>query len=144
SLKGSRWALLKNPRELNHDQKATMSGIQRDNARLYRGYLLKEQLRYVFRADNESTAKSLLGGWLAWTRRSRLPEFTQLARTVDEFRDLIWNTLETGLSNAVVEATNNHLRLLTRRAYGFHSADALIAMSELTVGGLCPSLPGRP
>jgi transposase len=143
SLKGSRWALLKNLHELNPDQKATLSGIQRDNARLYRGYLLKEQLRYVFRADNESTAKSLLGGWLAWTKRSRLPEFTHVARTVDHFRDLIWNTLETGLSNAVLEATNNHLRLLTRRAYGFHSAEALIAMSELTVGGLCPALPGR-
>jgi transposase len=139
SLKGSRWALLKNMRELNSDQKATMSSIQRHNTRLYRGYLLKEQ----FRADNESTAKSLLGGWLAWTKRSRLPEFTHVARTVDQFRDLIWNTLETGLSNSVLEATNNHLRLLTRRAYGFHSAEALIAMSELTVGGLCPSLPGR-
>jgi transposase len=73
SLKGSRWALLKNLHELSPDQKATLSGIQRDNARLYRGYLLKEQLRYVFRADNESTAKSLLGGWPAWTKRSRIP-----------------------------------------------------------------------
>ena len=72
------------------------------------------------------------------------PRFTHVARTVDHFRDLIWNTLDAGgLSNAVLEATNNHLRLLTRRAHGFHSADALIAMSELTVGGLCPPLPGR-
>lgn len=143
SLKGSRWALLKNLRELNPDQKATLAGIQRDNARLYRGYLLKEQLRYVFRAQRISEAKSLLGGWLAWAKRARLPEFTHVARTVEHFRDLIWNTLDAGLSNAALEATNNHLRLLTRRAYGFHSAEALIAMSELTVGRLCPPLPGR-
>ena len=100
SLKGSRWALLKNMRELNPDQKTTLAGIQRDNARLYRGYLLKEQLRYVFRADTEATAKSLLGGWLAWAKRSRIPEFTHVARTVEHFRTLIWNTLEAGgLSN---------------------------------------------
>ena len=100
SLKGSRWALLKNLLELNPDQKATLAGIQRDNARLYRGYLLKEQLRYVFRAGTVSSAKSLLGGWLAWARRSRIPEFTHVARTVDHFRDLIWNTLDAGgLSN---------------------------------------------
>lgn len=70
--------------------------------------------------------------------------FNNVAKTVEHFRDLIWNTLEAGgLSNAVLEATNNHLRLLTRRAYGFHSAEALIAMSELTLGRLCPPLPGR-
>ena len=144
SLKGSRWALLKNLHELSPDQKATLAGIQRDNRTLYRGYLLKEQLRQVFRTGSASTAKSLLGGWLAWARRSRIPELTHVARTIEHFRTLVWNTLDAGgLSNAVLEATNNHLRLLTRRAYGFHSAEALIAMSELTVGGLCPPLPGR-
>jgi transposase len=48
-----------------------------------------------------------------------------------------------GLGNALSEATNTHLRLLTRRAYGYHSAEALIAMATLTRGGLCPPLPGR-
>jgi hypothetical protein len=46
-------------------------------------------------------------------------------------------------SNARSEATNTHLRLLTRRAYGYHSPEALIAMADLTRGGLCPPLPGR-
>jgi transposase len=144
SLKNSRWALLKNLLELNHAQKDKMATIQRDNKTLYRGYLLKEQLRYVFAAATVSEAKSLLGGWLAWAARSRIPEFTSVARTIRKFRDLIWNTLEAGgLSNAVLEATNSHLRLLTRRAYGFRSAEALIAMTDLTLGGLCPPLPGR-
>jgi transposase len=56
---------------------------------------------------------------------------------------LIHNTLDHGLSNARVEATNTHLRVLTRRAYGYHSPDALIAMAMLTRGGLCPPLPDR-
>ena len=30
-----------------------------------------------------------------------------------------------------------------RRAFGFHSAGALIALAMLTLGGLCPPLPGR-
>ncbi|MDQ3104017.1 MAG: transposase [Actinomycetota bacterium] len=42
---------------------------------------------------------------------------------------MIWNTLEHGLSNARSEATNVHLRVLTRRAYDFHTPDALIAMA---------------
>jgi transposase len=51
--------------------------------------------------------------------------------------------IEHGLSNARVEAVNTSIRLITRRAYGFHSAEALIALAMLTVGGLRPSLPGR-
>ncbi len=54
---------------------------------------------------------------------------------------LIHNTLDHHLGNALSEATNTHLRLLTRRAYGYHSPEALIAMATLTRGGLCPPSP---
>jgi len=80
---------------------------------------------------------------LSWARRSRLPGFVKLAKTIDRYRALIWNTLEHRLSNARSEATNVHLRVVTRRAYGFHTPDALIAMAMLTRGGLRPALPGR-
>ena len=52
-------------------------------------------------------------------------------------------TAHPGLTTCLVQATNTHLRLLTRRSYGFHSPEALIAMAFLTRGGLCPDLPGR-
>lgn len=67
-------------------------------------------------------------------RRSRLPEFVTLARTLKHYLPLIHNTLDHGLSNALSEATNTHLRLPTRRTYGYHSPDALIAMAPLTPG----------
>jgi hypothetical protein len=47
-----------------------------------------------------------------------------------------------GVEHTVI-ATNTDLRLLTRRAYGYHSPEALIAMADLTRGGLCLPLPGR-
>jgi len=52
------------------------------------------------------------------------------------------SAVEHGLPGARSEATNTHLRLLTRRAYGYHSPESLIAMVDLTRAGLCPSLPG--
>jgi transposase len=142
SLKGSRWALVKNPEDLTGEQRTTLAGIATTNKALYRAYLLKEQLRAVFAAKGEN-GKQLLAGWLAWARRSRLPAFVKLARTIDKYRPLIFNTLDHHLSNARVEATNTHLRVLTRRAYGFHSPESLIAMAMLTRGGLCPELPRR-
>lgn len=142
SLKGSRWALVKNPGDLTGEQRTTLAAIAATNKGLYRAYLLKEQLRAVF-ATKGQHGKVLLAGWLAWAKRSRLPGFVKLAKTIDRHRQLIWNTLEHELSNARVEATNTHLRALTRRAYGFHSPEALIAMAQLTRGGLCPPLPHR-
>ena len=143
TLKKSRWALVKNPEDLTGAQRTTLASIAVTNKELYRAYLLKEQLRAVFHTKAEQGLQ-LLAGWLSWARRSRLPAFVTLARTIERYRPLILNTLEHGLSNARSEATNTHLRVLTRRAYGFHSAEALIAMAMLTRGGLCPELPRRP
>jgi len=47
------------------------------------------------------------------------------------------------LSNALVESTNTKIRLLARVAFGFHSPQALIGLAMLSLGGLCPPLPGR-
>ncbi|MDQ2709843.1 MAG: transposase [Actinomycetota bacterium] len=143
ALKGSRWALLKNPPNLTGDQRTTLASIAKTNGGLYRAYLLKEQLREIFACGDPTTARALLAGWIAWARRSRLPGFVRLAKTITRYRQLILNAVEHRLSNARSEATNTHLRLLTRRAYGYHSPEALIAMANLTRGGLCLPLPGR-
>jgi transposase len=141
-LKGTRWALLKNPANQTGDQRTTVAAIATINKPLYRAYLLKEQLRMVFETKGEQ-GRGPLTGWIAWAQRSRLPEFVTLAKTIKKYQTLIHNTLDHGLSNALSEATNTHIRLLTRRAYGYHSPDALIAMATLTRGGCCPTLPGR-
>ncbi|MGH3625298.1 MAG: ISL3 family transposase, partial [Sciscionella sp.] len=141
-VKGTRWAVLKNPEDLTGDQRTTLAAIATTNHRLYRAYLLTEQLRAVF-AVKGKPGRVLLAGWIAWATRCRIPEFTALAKTIKHYRHLIHNTLDHELSNARAEATNTHLRVLTRRAYGFHTPQALISMAMLTRGGLCPPLPGR-
>ena len=139
-LKGARFALWKNPENLTARQRAKLSDIQRSNRRLYRAYLLKEQLRQIYRLPAKQ-AVSLLERWLAWARRSRLEPFLKLARTITDQRTGILAAIEHGLSNARVEAINTQIRLITRRAFGFHSANALIALAMLALADLCPSLP---
>jgi transposase len=51
--------------------------------------------------------------------------------------------LRYGLSNARVESGNQKIRLIIRRSFGFHYPAALIALAKLSLGGLCPALPGR-
>ena len=141
-LKGARWALRKRPERLSERQQAKLATIEHVNRRLYRAYLLKEELRLVFHSSpNEAVAP--LDAWPVWARRSRIGSFVKLARTITQNKPGIVATLTHRLSNARIEAINTTLRLICRRAYGFHSAEALIALAMLTVGGLRPSLPGR-
>jgi transposase len=112
------------------------------NSPVYRAYLMKEQIRDVFKVKGDH-GEHLLNGLISWAGHSKLAPFVKLARTIRHYRPYISNTLQHGLSNARSEATNVHLRTLTRRAYGFHSPEALIAMAMQTRGGICPDLPGR-
>ena len=146
-VKGTRWAVLKNPENLTSDQKTTIAGLAKANTHLYKAYIAKEQLREIFKIKNEPEAKgharALFVGLLSWCDRSRTPEMIKLSATLKRFRTLIHNTLDHGLSNALAEATNTHINALIRRSYGLHTPAALIALIDLTRGGLCPPLPGR-
>ena len=139
-LKGARFALWKNPENLTGRQRGKLSRVQHTNRRLYRAYLLKEQLRQIYRLPADAATR-LLDQWVAWARRCRLAPFVKLAKTITAQRAGIVAAIEHGLSNARVEAINTQIRLITRRAFGFHSPDALIALAMLSLAGLCPPLP---
>jgi transposase len=142
-LKHARWAMWKNPENLTPSQRETLGWIPKLNNALYRAYLLKEALRAVFHAPSLAKAVSRLDAWIRWARRSRLKPFMALARTIVEYYPRIVATLTHGVSNALAEARNTQIRLLTRLAHGFKSPAALIGLSILKLAGLCPPLPGR-
>ena len=142
-LKNCRYALWKNPDDLTARQAAKLAWIARHNHRLYRAYLLKEQLRLVFQ-HRGAEAVAMLDAWLAWARRSRIPAFVELYHRINRHRAGIVAAVTHGLSNGLTESVNTKLRLITRIAYGFRSTDNLIALCLLDRGGHCPPLPGRP
>jgi len=141
-LKGARFALWKNPEHLTVRQRGKLARVAQVNRHLYKAYLLKEELRLVFKLKG-ARAVALLDAWLVWARRCRIPAFVKLARSITDHRAGIQATLLHGLSNGLVESVNTKLRLLTRIAFGFRSPDALIGLAMLALGGLCPPLPGR-
>lgn len=139
-LKGARFALWKNPENLTDRQKVKLREIEQTNKPLFQAYLLKEHLRQIYRVPLDH-ALNLLTAWLDWARDSKLAPFLRLADTIEEQRVGIEAAIRHGLSNARVEAINTQIRLITRRAFGFHSPDALIALTMLSLADLCPNLP---
>jgi transposase len=141
-FKTARYALWKNPENLTDRQREKLAWIAKTDPRLHRAYLLKEGLRYVFAVKGQA-GKDALERWLSWARRCQIPAFTRLARRITAVKDRIHATLDHGLSNALIESVNTKIRLLTRIAFGFRSADALIALAMLSLGGHKPSLPSQ-
>ena len=140
SMKGSRWALLKNPERLTHTQRSTLAQLKADNQPLFTAYLLKEELRAVFQTKDWQ-GPFMLQHWITLAEKSRLKPFMKVAQTIRDNLEGIQSALLFGLTNARLEGVNTKLKLLTRLAYGFHSHKPLIALAMIKLGGLCPPLP---
>ncbi|MFP5380522.1 MAG: ISL3 family transposase, partial [Vicinamibacteria bacterium] len=111
-LKNCRYALWKNPEDLTDRQAAKLAWIARHNHRLYRAYLLKEQLRLVFQHRGDE-AIVMLDAWLEWARRCQIPAFVELYHRIKGHRTGIVASVTHGLSNGLTESVNTKLRLLT-------------------------------
>jgi transposase len=140
-VKGTRWSLLKAPERQTVGQLATLWEVQQANRRLYRAFLLREELRLLYQLDDPALAPAHLDAWLAWASRSRLRPFVRLARTLREHRDGILAAIRLGLSNGRLEGLNSKIRLISHRAFGFHSPDPLIALVYLCCSALVIELP---
>jgi transposase len=142
-IKNTRFALLKNPWNLSGLERLRLSAVQRSNQPLYRAYLLKETLAQALDYLQLGRATKALGDWLSWATRSRLEPFVKLAQTIKRYKTGILAYIPSRQTNGLTEGLNNKTRLITRRAYGFHTAEALEAMIHLCCGGITlnPPLP---
>jgi transposase len=140
-VKGTRWSLLKAPERQTIGQLATLYEVQQANRQLYRAFLLREELRLLYHLPDPRLAPAHLDAWLAWASRSRLRPFVRLARTLRAHRDGILAAIRLGLSNGRLEGLNSKIRLISHRSFGFHSADALIALVYLCCTGIDITLP---
>jgi transposase len=141
-FKGARWALLKRPDNLSDTQAATLRRLRAAGGEVWRGYTLKEALRAIFAPGlSVDDVELLIDRFISRARRSRLEPFVKLAATIRKHRDGILAAVRLGATNARAEAINNTVRLIVRRAYGFHSAEAALALIMLSCGPVDLHLP---
>lgn len=136
AIKGTRFALQKNPWNLTDVEQGKLTDVQRTNRPLYRAYLLKETLAKILDGGQVNVARDKLLDWIGWAARSRLPPFRRVARTIKQHIEGIVAYVATGFSSARSEGLNGKIRTITRRSFGFHSASSLIALIHLCCGGL--------
>ena len=141
-LKATRYALPKNPQNLTEHQEEQLKFLTTANPRLYRAYLLKEDLRLALKAGYVSIGE-LLRKWMSWAQRCRIPEFRELRKKIKRNMAGILALAKYRLSNARIEATNNKIKLIIRRVYGFRNTDNLVSMVMMSCSVVKPILPWR-
>lgn len=142
AFKDARWVLLKNPENLTDKQLVTHHELKQAGGDVWDAYTLKEAVRGILAAGlaiSDVTAR--LDQFIIQAADSTLAPFIRLSKTIARHRDGILAAIRLGITNARTEAMNNKVRLITRRAYGFHSAKAALALVMLTCGPITLKLP---
>ena len=143
AIKASAYALGKAPEHLTDLQQSRLELIAATQPVLYRAYRLKEELRLILKMPLEP-ARDCLKKWYWRASHSRIEPMKELARKIKRHTGNILNTIEHGLSNARIEATNNTIKLCIRRAYGFRNVENLIPFVMLVCSKVQIPLPNRP
>lgn len=117
-----------------------MHWLQRSHLKTARAWRIKMALREVYARANQSndpdSAQADLKHWLGWAKRSRLPSFMCLVRTIAEHFDGVVRGMLDKCSNAYVKAMNGLLQQVKRAARGFRTAKNFIAIAHLSMGKL--------
>lgn len=142
AVKHSKWTLAKRVAEHTNNDAIRLMMIQKQSQSLFDAFIMKEQLRIALTYPGDKI-KAVLEAWIAMYISSEYAPFRKLAEKIQRHAANIVNTVQTGQSNARVEAFNNKIKLIIRKAYGFRNLDNLFDMIYLTCSKLSIPLPYR-
>ena len=120
-LKGTRWLLLKNPKNLNENrnERQRLAAALELNKPLATAYYLKEDLRQLWLQKDKQSASSFLDDWIARARSSDIKMLKTFSKTLERHHDGILAYYDYPISTGPLEGTNNKIKTLQKQAYGF-------------------------
>ena len=126
-LKVKKWMLLRAREALDLGEKRLLGRLLRQNRTLQRAYLLKEQLRGIFRYGwiYLGALRRALEGWCRMAVRSRLKPLVQVGHRLREHMEKLVGGFEHGIKMGLVEAINGKIAQLRRRAHGYRDPQYL-------------------
>jgi transposase len=124
-LKGLRWVLLMNPENTrghedpDKDPRKRLQEALAINEPLMMAYYMREDLRRFWEQPTRAQAATLLDNWIRRAEASGVAVLQRIGRQLRAFRFALLNWYEHRVSTGPLEATNNKIKTLQRRAYGY-------------------------
>lgn len=121
-LKGGRWLLVKNQENLTAEERQKLETMLSQSPELKMCYELKEDFRAWFNQTTDRlTAEQGLTTWLERVTASGLKALQTFVTTVQHWRDRVLNYFDGRHSNGFAEGVNLKIKLINRRAFGYHN-----------------------
>ena len=124
-IKGQKYTLLTRRENLGEEGRASLELLFKANRRLYKAYLLKEQFGQLWDFTSATDARLFFEEWRSSLRWQRLVPYEKFARMIDAHWSGIasYCTTTNKVPLGFVEGLNNRIRVIQRRAYGFHDEE---------------------
>ena len=122
-LKGSRFLLLKNKENLTTTQRSRLAEVLALNQTLCTLYVLKDQLKLLYYYSDRDQVQRALEDWCAMAAEVDDSSLRRFVKRLREFAYGILNHADYPIGTSVLEGVNNKIKLIKRRAYGYHDED---------------------
>lgn len=122
-LKGTKWLLLKNKRNLKSDKKKQLKELLELNENLSKVYILKEDLKHLWDYKSIAWAKKSLDSWIQMAEESEIRGIKSFIKMLRKHEEGILSHCRHPISNGKIEGTNNKIKTLKRKAYGFRDVE---------------------
>lgn len=119
-LKGSRYVLLKNRRNLRPRERVHLRELLAVNERISAVYMLKDQLKMIYHYRRRGWAKKALDHWCALATEVNHPDMRRFIGRLRYHESGILNHCDFPVGTSPLEGVNNKIKVIKRRAYGFH------------------------
>jgi transposase len=139
-IKGLRYIFLKNIKHLSLEEKEALSRLEAQNLDTIQAMQIRMNLQQLFTMGAKS-ARRFLDRWNAWVQVSDLTPMKKLAKTIMAKAGGILRSIDTGLSNGVLEAINGNVQAAKRKAKGFRTKRNLKAIVYLIAGDVLANSP---
>ena len=123
-LKGSRWVLVKNQKNLTDKQRLKLETLYKISPELKVCHKLKELFRALFETlTDREQAKHALETWIHQVQSLQVKALKPFITTLNNWFEHILNYFLERWTNAFAEGINNKIKLIKRRAFGFTNFD---------------------
>lgn len=137
ALKGTRFALLRNPRHLKPRDETMISDVAKTNRRLFRAWELRAEMESFWDMPDEESAREFIMKWTRSALLSRREPLRKFAKTVRQhLKGILGFFRHGGVTSGPIEGMNNKIKLIMHRAFGMRSVASLIAMIHLCCSGI--------
>lgn len=125
--RGKRWLLLRRWKTVRGTKRRELAQLFAANRRLFKAYVLREQLDRLWTYKIRNGVARFLFGWLKALRWQRLPEMETLGDTLVKHFDGIAAYCDHPVRFGVVESLNTTIKAVIRRAQGMRD-DAMLLL----------------